>query len=313
MQRKFITYLLYFFVPVVIGYAVVEHLTLQLNTSYSHLSKYMAREANNIEVLVLGSSQMKGGINPEYLEQKTLNLAAGNQHHDTDFKLLQQLVSGFPALETVVLEVSYSHFELPHNGPHFWKNNIYLKYYGVNAFERTTYFKDRLIYISNPPYYSQRILDQIDQDARRYGFNEYGYDTLNYYGLFKDLRYDATKISKEHTFKINKTPNLAIFDTNTQLFFEMLAYLERNNFRVILCEPPMYKTYLSQRHPAILERRDSIVALAQRRYKNVQLFSLEHDTIHFTAKDFWNQSHLNPTGAKIFSERLNEYLLEQNY
>ena len=297
-----------FFTPAVLGYLAIEYVTLKLPTSYAAISEYMEAEAPAIEVLVLGSSQMKGGINPAYLSQPTLNLAAGNQHHDTDFKLLQQLLDKFPKLQTVVLETSYSHFELPHNGKHFWKNNIYLKYYGVNNFERNTYFKDKMIYLSNPPFYSGRILDHYSAEGRRYGFNRFAYDTLNYYGLFKDLGYDETKISKEKTFKINKTPSKDIFEVNSNLFLEMLTYLEDKNISVVLCKAPMYKTYLPQRVPEILARRDSLVDEVKTRFNNVSVLSLETDTIHFNARDYWNQSHLNPTGGEKFTKMLDGHL-----
>ncbi|MDX1461798.1 MAG: hypothetical protein R3359_01975 [Marinirhabdus sp.] len=277
-------------------------------SSYAALAEYMDDEAENIEVLVLGSSQMKSGINPEYISQPTLNLAAGNQHHDTDFKLLKQLIDRFPKLQTVVLETSYSHFELPHNGKRFWKNVIYLQYYGVNAFERPTYFKDRLIYLANPSFYSERLLDSYSDERRRYGFNSFGYDTLNFPGTFKNLQYDEKRIADLEIFKINTIPDALIFQENTALFHEMLSFLEAHEIQVVLCQPPMYKTYLPRRNPNILRRRDSVVRAAANHYPNVSVFALETDTLAFSVRDFWNQSHVNPRGGKTFSRLLDTHL-----
>jgi|TARA_R110002020_G_scaffold191187_1_gene390984 hypothetical protein len=308
MQRKFIIYLLAFFVPVILVYGLIEYAAMQLPISTKYVAEYMNEEADAIEVLVLGSSQMKGGINPAFMTSKTLNLAGGNQHHDTDFKILQQLINRFPKLKTVVLETSYSHFELPHNGKHFWKNSVYLKYYGVNNFERPTYFKDELIYLSNPKFISDQMVNYYATKEILYGFNRFGYDTLNYDGLFKDLHYDEAKISEKKVFKINKIPSAKIFETNTELFFKMLAFLEAKNLNVVLCKAPMYKTFLPQRVPEILSRRDSIVAVAKARFDNVSVLSLETDTIHYNVRDYWNQSHLNPTGAKKFTISLDAHI-----
>ena len=307
-QRKFVLYLLLFFAPVILGYAVVEYLTLQLPLSYKVKASYLEENAENIEVLVLGSSQMMTGINPEHISQPTINLASGNQHHDTDFKLLKQLYPKLPQLHTVVLETSYSHFELPHNGKDFWKNSVFLKYYGLNNFERTTYFKDKLIYLSFPEFFSEKLISHYVDNASEHRFNEFGYNTNGYEGLFRDLGYDETKINTLKRFKINKEPNLEIFKNNTRLFFEMLDYLESKNLNVILSKAPMYKTYLPQRVPEILERRDSIVTLALQNYQNTTLLSKETDTIHYTVRDYWNQSHLNPDGAEIFSKSLDSLL-----
>ena len=308
MQRKFVILLSVFFIPVILGYLAVEYATIKLPMSYSYISAYLQAEGNTIEVVTLGSSQVKNAVNPALLDKKTLNLASGNQHHDTDFKLLKELLPQLPSVKTVVLEVSYSHFELPHNGPGFWKNSVYLKYYGANNFERSTYFKDKLLYLSFPKFFSEKLNTYYIKGEKNFGFNKFGYDTLQYAGLFEDLNYNEEKILERNVFKINKEPNLPVFKTNTTLFFEMLAYLETKNLKVILVEIPMYKTYLSQRVPPILERRDSIVALAKRRYPHLELFLQETDTVHYNATHYWNQSHMNPKGSAIYSSALNNFL-----
>jgi len=308
MQRKFVISLISFFIPVVLGYLAVEYATRELPMSYRYISEYMETEGETIEIIAVGSSQMKNAVNPEFINRKTLNLASGDQHHNTDYTLLKQLLPKLPNAKTVLLEVSYSHFELPHNSREFWKNSIYLNYYGINTFGRTTYFKDRLIYLSNPKFLSDKLYNYYIRDVQNFGFNRFGYDTLAYAGLFKDLNYNEAKISEKTRFKINKAPNLRIFKTNTALFFEMLDYLESQGLQVLICEVPMYKTYLPQRLPEILKRRDSIVHLAKERYGNVKLYLQETDTLHYSVKAYWNHSHLNPRGGKKFSLALNNFL-----
>ncbi len=308
MQRKLIISAFVFFVPLILGYIALECATRKLPLSYTNISEYMKTEAETFDVIAVGSSQMKNAVNPGLIQEKTLNLASGNQHHDTDFKLLKQLLPELPNVDTVLVEVSYSHFELPHNGATFWKNSVYLKYYGVNNFERNTYFKDKLIYLSYPKFFSKKLHSYYLQGEKDFGFNSFGFDTLNYAGVFKKLDYNEAKIAALQKFKINKEPNPEIFEKNTALFFEMLEYLKSKNIQVIICEIPMYKTYLPQRVPEILQRRDSIVKLAKQRYSNVDLFLLETDTTTYTAKDYWNQSHMNPRGAKKYAAALNAFL-----
>ncbi len=308
MQRKFIISVIAFFIPVIVGYYAVEYATLKLPLHYTYISAYLKDEGPSIEVLALGSSQVKNAINPAFIDQKSINLASGNQHHDSDFKLLKQLLPQLPKVKTVLLEVSYSHFELPHNGPNFWKNTVYLKYYGVNNFERQTYFKDKLLYLSFPKFFSKKLKSYYIQGEDTFGFNKYGYDTLKYAGTFENLNYNEEKISKQKVFKINKQPDLEIFKQNTQLFFEMLTYLQEKNIKVVLMEIPMYKTYPAQRVPEILKRRDSIVQLAKQRYENVELFLQETDTLSYNAIHFWNQSHMNPKGGALYTKSLNEFL-----
>jgi hypothetical protein len=250
---------------------------------------------------------MKDGIDPSLLDKPTLSMASGDQHHDTDFKLLKGLIDRLPKLNTVVLEVSYSHFELPHNGKDFWKNSVYLKYYGVNNFERAYYFKDKLIFLSHPPFFSKKLKEHYIKKENTSKFNLYGFDTNNYSGRFKDLDYEEAKIATTR-FKINLVPDLDIFRKNTSLFQEMIQYINKRGLNIVICHTPVYKTYLPKRNEDILRRRDSIVQTLINMNPNIKLLDKEEDTINYSVYDFTNQSHLNSKGAIQFSESLNELL-----
>ncbi len=309
MQKRFVTYVVLFFIPVIVEYGITEYLTRQLPMEYKTISQYLSSDKDSISIVILGSSQMKNAINPQYLSKKALNMASGNQHHDTDFKIIKQLLPRLKNLNTVVLEVSYSHFELPHNGKDFWKNRIYWEYYHLNNFERPTWFKDRLIFLAHPPFFSEKLISHYYYNKTKTGFNRFGFDTLNYGGDFKVFNYDENRIKKDR-FKINLSPNPSIFKQNTQLFFDMLDYLEKQNLTIVIVTAPMYKSYLPKRLPEIRHRRDSILELISKKYTHITLFKKEEDTTHYTVYDYKNQSHLNPTGATIFTKELDSLLGE---
>jgi len=290
----------------------MEYLSLSLPSAIKANQEYIIRTNDNFETLILGSSQIQSAVNPEWLDSPTLNLASGDQHHDTDFKLLKSFETKLHDLKTVIIEVSYSHFELPLNGKDFWKNTLYLKYYDVNCFERNTYFKDRLVYLSNPRFFSEKINEQYIKKNAVVKFNDHGFNTENYEGQFKMLNHEKEKIANMSRFKINTEPNLEIFATNTRLFYEMLDYLSEKELVVILTKVPMYKTYHAKKNPAILRRRDSVIADVLKKYRNVKLLDLETDTVLFQVKDYWNQSHLNPDGTKKFTAWLNVLLKSPN-
>lgn len=305
MKKRFVKYVLLFFIPVILGYLLAEYLALNIPAGFQQRSEYLEANNEQIALLILGSSQMKDAVNPAWLTKPAINLASGDQHHDTDLKILKGLHPKLPRLKTVVFEVSYSHFELPHNGSDFWKNSVYLKYFDINCFERPTYFKDRLIFLSNPSFFSKKIVNHyFNETVPEAGFNNFGFDTLNYAGQFKTLFYDPSLIAQVKRFKINTQPDLVTFRKNTALFFNFLDYLEQNNLNVIICKAPMYKTYLPARNPEILKRRDSILQLVRDRYPTFQFLDAEEDTLQFNATHYWNQSHLNPDGAKIFTRML---------
>ncbi|MDC7995298.1 hypothetical protein [Altibacter sp. HG106] len=307
MKRSFFISLLWFFLPMVLLAGLIEAATRNIPTSYAYIAPYLDAHAEDVEVLLLGSSQMKDAIDAKALSLPALNLASGNQHHDTDFALLKQLLPLLPKVHTVVLEVSYSHFELPHNGPTFWKHAYPLHYYNVNAYQRTTYFKDELLFLANPPVMFERLKNHYITKEDPAGFNSVGFDTLNYAGKFQNLHYDPNKIAARDHFKINQQPNLSLYRNNVAYLKEMIAYLQKRNIRVVVFQAPMYKTYLSQRNPEILMRREQALE-AILVPSHIERFNVEADTTQFHVTDYWNESHLNPDGAAKATALLNQFL-----
>lgn len=308
MIKKHITYCLLFFIPVIVWYLTFEYLTLNLPNQFIENVNYIEKNKTNFEVLALGSSQLMSALNPALIDKPTLNLASGNQHHDTDFKLLKAFKKRFPNLKTIILEVSYSHFELPYNTKSFWKNNIYLKYYNVNCFERNVYFKDRLIYLSNPSFFRNKLYNYYikKNDSTRY--NEVAFTITDSYGQFAKLNYNEEKINNTKRFKINTIPNLTLYSNNSDHFIKILDFAKSEDLKVVVVCVPMYKTYLQKRNPEILNRRNILLSSLDERYNNVFIVSKEEDTTNYGIKDYYNQSHLSYFGAQKFSKFLNAYL-----
>src|SRR5690606_32496243 len=237
----------------VVVYSILEMFATDLPINYKVVGEYLKSNSNKIELMALGSSQVKAGFNPAVCNKTAITLASASQHHKEDFLILQGTIDRLPNLKYVLFEVSYMHLELPYHQNDYWKNTIYLKYYNVNAFERKTYFKDELLYLSNSRYYTSKLKDYyIDNETEH--LNKFSFNTNNYKGAFSELNYDENKIAA-HSFKIYTRENLAIFKHNTAYLFEMLEYMQQQNLKVILCTFPLYKTYLNKRNMNVVHRR----------------------------------------------------------
>jgi len=311
MQRKLIISLFLFFTPVVVGCMLVEFLARAVPESYEFNAKQLEENQHAIEVLVLGSSQMLNAVNAAWLARPAINMASGDQHHDTDFKIAKAMIERLPKLNTVVFEVSYSHFEMPFNGPDFWKNNIYLSYYDINNFERPTYFKDRSLFLAQRRLFSEKIYNHFIENDSQIGFNRYGFDTLHYGGMFQNLAYNTSSI-ETRAIKINTKENLSIFSKNTEHFAGMLRYFEANHIQVIICKAPMYDSFLRKRNANILRRRDRVLSQIMLDFPKVKFLDFEEDTTTFMVDDYINQSHLNPKGAAKFTKALSNLIEAQD-
>ena len=118
-QKSFLKWALVFFIPVIAIYAILEVLVLQIPFNYVNVSEHLASEAKNIKILTTGSSQMKCAVNPDFFETPAINFGSTSQHHNTDYSIITQTKDRLENLEVVVLELSYSHLELPHNSKFF--------------------------------------------------------------------------------------------------------------------------------------------------------------------------------------------------
>ena len=309
-QKSFLKGALVFFIPVIVIYVILELLVLQIPFNYVKISKYLASEGKNIKILTTGSSQMICAVNPEFIDQKAINFGSTSQHHNTDYNIITQTKDRLENLEVVVLELSYSHLELPHNSKFFWKNSVYLKYYEVNNFERKTYFKDKLIFLSRPNIYWRVIIDHYIKHKEITEINRFGFDENQFAGIFEKLNYDDAKIPTKSS-EINTSESSYLFEKNTEFLYKMLNYLADKKLNVVITTLPMHRYYLRDRNPNILRRRDSILKLVLKNYNNVRTFRKEEDSINFTTPDFINHNHLNPIGAKKFTTELNTFIKEQ--
>jgi len=306
--RYLLRYSFFFFIPVVVIFTIIELLVIEMPANYKNNSEYYSKNKDKIELIAFGTSQMAGAINPDFIEAPSICLASSSQHHKLDFTILKQLLPETKNLKYVVLELSTSHFELPHNSKNFWKTSVYLKYFNVNAFERQTYFKDELIFLSNPEIYSERLIDYYLLNKDKETLNLYGFNTDEGYGAFKKYNYDEAVISKLKTTP-NQKENPEIFNHNTAYFYSMLDFLKEHHLQTIICSLPLYKTYRDHLNPNIVRRRDSIISIIKKNYPDVIYLNLESDT-DFKVEDFNNANHLDLSGAKIFSEKLNEKLTD---
>ncbi len=137
--------------------------------------------------------------------------------------------------------------------------------------------------------------------------NKFGFNEKVKEGMFYGIDYNDSIIATKN-FRINTSPNLKLFLHNTALLYKLLDYAQNKDLKVIICTMPLYRTYLDERNPDILRRRDSILKLLPIKYKNVKVFERENDTMHFITSDYINHNHLNPVGAEKFSKDLNEII-----
>jgi len=305
MIKKFFIQTCIFLIPVIIGYAIIENYTRNLPLTPKIKSEFYKKNKNTIEILVLGASQNRDAINPEFLSKKTLNLAFPDQDYYVSSKLIEQIAPTLPSLKTVIIPISYGHFETAPNQKETWKNSMYRYYFGATISDQFTYFKDDLLYISYPKYYSTKIKDNkngiSNLDCNKYGFNK----NINK-SLFYKLNYDSLAIQKSSIHSTPSIPHPEFIPENIEKLEKILAVCSQQGYNVILIETPTSKRFNEQRIPEVLHRKDSITSLITSKYDLYYLnTNLKND---YSLKEYKDDNHLSPLGAEKFTKRLDNII-----
>ena len=307
--KKFLIHAFIFLIPVVIGYAIVENYTRNLPLTPKIKSDFYKKYQNDIEVLVLGASQNRDAINPAFLSQKTLNLSFPDQDYYVSLKLLEHLAPTLPSFKTVIIPISYGHFETAPNQKETWKNSMYRYYFGTTLSEKFTYFKDNFLYLSYPNYYTGKI-NENRNGINHLDCNGYGYNRNLSNALFYKANYDPLAIAKLPVHITPMTPHPEFLPENVDKLEAMLSLCAQYNYNVILTETPTSKRFEEQKIPEVLRRKDSITSLITSKYDVYYLnANLKND---YTLKEYRDNNHLSPLGAKKFTKRLDLILKDLN-
>ena len=305
MIKKFLIQTCLFFIPVIIGYAIIENTTRNLPLSPKIKSDFYKKYQEDIEVLVLGASQNRDAINPEFLSQKALNIAFPDQDYYVSSKLLEHLGPTLPSLKTVIVPITYGHFETAPNQKETWKNSMYRYYFGATVSDKFTYFKDNLLYISHPEYYAAKT-NEYKKGISNIDCNEYGYNRDVGKSLFYKFAYDSLSIAEQPVHIAPNTPRPKFIPENVEKLKAILDFCVQQNYTIIFVETPTTKRFKEQRIPEVLRRKDSILSFITSDYKIQYIHAESTDTYYI--KDHRDNNHLSPQGAEKFTKRLNSFL-----
>jgi hypothetical protein len=305
-MKKFIKYTFLFSIPVLIFLVSVE-LYCRTQTAFVFKKKHLDNNLNSKEVLFLGSSYTANGINPEFIKAPSSNLAFGGQPISIDYFLLDKYIDQINKLKTVVFEVSPHRFYGKLN-PDDWNGHIYSILYGINYKTESFSVKNYSFALADIKYFSTAFVNNYNPTIHKDVLNKYGFVENDFNDKFSKLNNDSIKIVK--AFKMNhKFTNQNNFKLNTDFLIKIIEKCKDKKVKVVFINTPFYATYNSK-----------IPVQANRQVQNlITHFSKEYGIPYydfstsprFILKDFKNDNHLNPIGAKKFSLIIDSLLTNQ--
>lgn len=304
-MKKFIKRTLIFCLPVLIFLISLEITLRHIPNDYSYKKDYLDKHSKEIEILFLGSSHTYYGINPQFIEGNSFNASHVSQTLNFDWAILEKYRNELDHLKYIVVPVDYFTFYLRlQNGVENWRVKNYQIYYNINAGNKVSdYFE-----ITNG-----RLKDNINRAFRYFtkqGYNDITCSNLGFGTVFnlagQDLASSGKEAALKHTIRSNK-----YFNENVSILNDIISFAKSKKIQVVLFTSPAFKSYVEHLSSQQLDTTIAEVRSIAQSNSNVTYYNFLKDS-SFTDKDFFDADHLNQSGAKKFSLKMDSLILIQN-
>lgn len=300
-MKKFLKYGIFFVLPLIVASIPLEYLIRQVPNPYKYKYEWMQKNAEDVEILVFGSSHTFYGIRPEFFEGKAFSLANVSQGLRQDLFLLEYWADRYKKLKTVICPISfYSWFS---HGLEYGSESYRCRYYKI--------YMDCDLY----PDLSLYNLELSDfrtakgKIAKLFSSNEDpGYDEYGWGNTYKLSKKKMTKwndgTEAEAAVKRHTAKSWDYIDLNYARMKELVDFCKSRNIQLVFITTPCWYSYYDNLNKEQLAKMYELT----NRFKNefdVPYFDYLKDS-RFEADDFYDSNHLSDIGASKFTKILNE-------
>lgn len=292
-----------FFVPVFLLFIFLELYAVLTPNSFNKKVRFIKKN-KDIVCLFFGSSHTQQTINPEFMSIKSANMAYAGQDLQIDSALFFSLIGNFHFLKYVVIEIDYHRLE-ERKLTDYFRYSWYYYYYNINI-PKLRMVDKFLLYPSSSDYFDKTIRYRLNPKRYKYEINEYGFITNDSLGIFPDNSFNEETINNKYPARLknrHKVVSNKDYIANIKSLRSIISYCNKNSIKVFLLKNPLYATYRSIYIDEKVRRRDLFLD-SLRDNSNCMIIDFENSEL-FSIRDFNNDDHMNPSGAKKFTEIVN--------
>ena len=274
---------------------------------YAYKRQYLDTHANDIKVLLLGSSHIEEGIRPELIGEGTFNLAISARLNAYDAALAELYVPRLKKLEVVVMPLDYTNFSF--GRVHHTSNDPK----GIDLAStcrcmHTKYMGTRI----DPIWYWSEILNSKLNYMSRFWNKDTKVlqecDSLGYIPLdIKDRKPGWEHYSKPTGIDSTLPIDMEEYKAMYAEYKTIARVTAEAGVRFLIITSPVNENYKKAMDDIIKQDMLRFVSELQAEYPHVEF----HDFIYaegFVDDDFHDASHLNDSGAVKFSKLLSEVI-----
>ncbi len=258
-------------------------------------AKYAFLEENikSCEVLLMGSSHTQTGLNPEWLDMNSVNVANFSQPFYYDYRILEKYTQEMQSLKAVVLSLSYPVF---YSAPTDRQENMYSIHWGLEPYSGK----------KNIDNYSAVLALGLENSIARIFNGENYYQHRGWYEseeTFKGTLIEAeNKVETWHGMMYDEE-----WEDCVGWLDRIIEKCEKYNIRLILYLPPFAKSLndlIAEDHwlKKILSYCEKI------KNKNAVTFVNANDNEIYSDNLFRDPDHVNKNGAIILTKTINDAL-----
>lgn len=300
-MKKFLKYVLIFFIPILLLGASSEVLLRNIPNDYRYKKNYLDSNSGKISVLILGNSHTFRGINPDYISQPAFNAAYISQSLDIDYEILKKYSKKWEDLKYIILNLDYTTlFSRLEDGVESWRIKNYNIYFGMHL-------------TLNPVNYSEILSNDLGVNSDRldnYYLRNIPNNTCSKLGWGnttvseneQELILSGKAAAARHLSTDNKN-----FNKNIKTLKDIIEFAKVRNIGIVMCTPPAYKTYYTILNKNQLLTTMNVATELASSYDNVKYLNFLEDT-SFIAEDFYDADHLNANGAKKLTLKIDPIL-----
>jgi len=303
-MKKFIKKTIIISLPIIFIGVFVELFISYYPNTFNTKANYFKSNAQNIEILFLGSSHTQNSVNPKYIDISSVNLAYGSQDYELDAAIYFKYIDRLNKVNKVVIEIDYHSLEKK-NKDDFYRLLWYYKYYNINLNNFKSYNKLSL-FASNPVFFKNYLKNKLNPFNKKAIINEFGF-IENDSDIFEKFNFDKKTIIETSLTRLKNRHNIesiANFEFNKEILKSLIDNCIKKNIQVIILKNPQYLTYVNNYNKEKIKRRniflDSLSSI-----EKIKILDFETDT-RFNVNDFKNDNHLNSNGAEKLSKLINE-------
>ncbi|WP_143708939.1 hypothetical protein [[Flexibacter] sp. ATCC 35208] len=268
---------------------------------YLRKEQLLEKHISQVNCLVMGSSHVLHGVNPEYLPSGAFNMGNLSQDLGTDIRIVKRYLNDMKNLHTVAFDIDYlTTFYSMTDRENKWRDYYYN--YFMNLDYTTSYNQLRAsLHLLEPgvvQYTLQGILLKMMHQRTEFimPMNTWGYSQRTFSKNINE------RTGKKRAAAHSKLYSKAFYDQNLQIFRETLAMLHNRHIRVILFSTPVTDFYASNLDPRLVNLQEEFIHEVQQQYA-LEYGNFTHDK-RFNLQDFSDNDHLNNQGAVKFSKIL---------